>query len=202
MRTLDLSAIGAQANAFLARVAAGAQPEVLIAAGLLVTVIVLSLAAIWRSRARRAVPLASPSAASGFTRWLTPMGMQSIPAEQAVVPRPKRRSGSNRTIKVSTPVSKVTARAVRGAGASALEIARRTGLSRDAVTMMMAAAAPQSPPPKRSTAKSNAAPQEPTRTVSSSRAMSAPPAYAPSPRGPAPDSPSRGLGTRYNARLG
>ena len=202
MRTFDVAAIGTQAGAFVQRVAAGHPPEVLITSGLLLTVILLSLLAIWRNRTRNDVPRVTPSAASGFTRWLTPMGMQSIPAAQAVVHRPKRRSGSNHTIKVSTPVSKVTARAVRGAGASALEIARRTGLSRDAVAMMMAAAEPRAPQPKPSATRSKTAPQEPTRSVATSRAMSAPSAYASIPRTAPPPSASRALGTRYNARVG
>jgi hypothetical protein len=170
---------------------------VTVAAALLSVVFLLAIATIWRGRRRPVAPLPSASNPGGFTRWLTPMGMKSIPSEQAVVSRPRRKSGSNKTIKVSTPVSKVPTRALKGSRADALDIARKTGLARDAVVMMMANANPRAeakkPLPK-------PAAQPATRTIATERGMTAPGAYGSAPRTPAPTS-GRALGTQFNARL-
>ena len=187
-----------QAMDIVERIGVDEQLDAMIVGGVLVIVLSLALVAIWKNRRRTTeVPATAPSAASGFTRWLTPMGMKSIPAEQAVVARPRRKSGSNKTIKVSTPVSKVPTRALKGSRADALDIARRTGLARDAVVMMMANANPQLAE-KKPAAKP--ALQPATRTVATERGMSAPGAYGGAPRTPVPTT-ARALGTQFNARL-
>ena len=207
MPTIDLGAIGEQATVLLKRMLASEQLDLIIVGALLAVVIVLTLSSIWRSRARREVPLAAPSSASGFMRWLTPMGMKSIPAGQAVAAsRPRRPSGSNKTIRVSTPVSKVPQRALR-AGGDPVEIARRTGLSRDAVAMMMAAAAPKVPPARSVATNGDGRASQGTRTVSNTgaaeRAMTAPGAYTQAQRViPAKVDRSGTVGTRFTARLG
>lgn len=178
--------------------------ETAIVGGLLSATIVLSLASIWRNRAARLASTAtsteSPSIASGFTRWLTPMGMKSIPAAQGAVTRPAR-SGSNRTMKVFTPVSKVSARSLKSVGANELEIARRSGLSRDAVAMMMANSNARAGTRRPSASSVKAASTAPTRTISTDRAMSAPGARGGAGRGQT-DGAGRTLGTQFTARLG
>lgn len=205
MPTIDLIAIREQATAIAQRVLAGEQLDLVIVGTLLVMVIVLALSSIWRNRARREVPLAAPSAGSGFMRWLTPMGEKSIPAAQATAgaPRPRRQSGSSKSIRISTPVSKVPQRALK-AGGDPVDIARRTGLSRDAVAMMMAAAAPKV---QRVAASADGRAAQTARVVSSGqaaeRAMVAPGAYAQAQRViPAKMERSGAVGTRFTARLG
>lgn len=202
MNGLDVAELRARTTALVQELVAPDQIVVTVAAVLLSVVFLLAVATIWRGRRRTVTPLPSPSNVSGFTRWLTPMGMKSIPAEQAVVARPRRKSGGNKTIRVSTPVSKVPTRALRAASANPLDIARKTGLARDAVAMMMASANPAAAPKKQSATKAAAA-QAPTRSVSSERAMSAPGAYGHSaPRSQPSASNGRTLGTQFNARLG
>lgn len=202
MSGLDFAQLRTRTSELAAQLFAPDQIAVTIAAVLLSVVFLLAVATIWRGRRRTVTPLPSPSNVSGFTRWLTPMGMKSIPAEQAVVARPRRKTGGNKTIRVSTPVSKVPTRALRAASANPLDIARKTGLARDAVAMMMASANPAAAPKKQSATKAAAA-QAPTRSVSSERAMSAPGAYGHSaPRSQPPTSNARALGTQFNARLG
>ncbi len=202
MRSLDFDQMLAQTTATVSRLTANPDFDLIIVGSSLAMVVVLSLLTIWRGRAKRtAAPTDAPSSVSGFRRWLTPMGMQSIPAEQAVVSRPRRRSGSNKTIRVSTPVSKVAARALKASGADALDIARRTGLARDAVVMMMANADPKAHAAKTSAAKSTGNAKAPVRTAATDRAMSAPGAYSGAPR-TQPPSAGRTVGTQFNARLG
>ena len=203
MPTFTVDQLRTQVMALVMRIGVDEQLDATIVGGLLVIVLALALSAIWTNRRRAAeAPEASPPTNSGFTRWLTPMGMKSIPAEQAVVSRPRRKSGSNKTIRVSTPVSKVPTRALKGARADALDIARKTGLARDAVVMMMANAAPKTAP--RPTAASlTAASQAPTRSVSSEKGMSAPGAYTTAQRAVPERTASRApVGTRFTARLG
>lgn len=207
MLTVTLDDIQAQAIAAMDAIGRMGTTETAIAGGLLSATIVLSLASIWRNRTPRAPHLAntaigteSPSAASGFTRWLTPMGMKSIPAAQAVATRPSR-STSNKTMKVNTPVSKVSARSLKSVGANELEIARRSGLSRDAVAMMMANAGARTGTPRPSASSVKAASTSPTRTVSTERAMSAPGARNGGAR-TQPDGGGRALGSQFSARLG
>ena len=198
MPQVTVEQLRTQAMAIVGRIGVDDQLDTMIVGGLLVIVLALALLAIWKNRRRAAeAPVATPSNASGFTRWLTPMGMKSIPAEQAVVARPRRKSGSNKTIKVSTPVSRVPTRALKGARADALDIARKSGLARDAVVMMMANANPQ-PAAKKTVAKPAAQPA--TRTVATERGMTAPGAYGAAARTPAPTN-GRALGTQFNARL-
>ena len=146
MSALDITPLRTRATEIAQQLIAPDQIAVTVAAVLLTTVFLLAVATIIRGRRRRVIPLPSPSNVSGFTRWLTPLGMKSIPAGQVAAmaaDRPRRKSGSMKSIKVSTPVSKVPVRVLRRADADALEIARRTGLARDAVVMMMASANPQ-----------------------------------------------------------
>ncbi len=198
MNTLSLDQLRAQATATLQRAAGDPDLALYIVGALLIIVLAMSLLTIWRGRARNHVPAMTPSTGSGFRRWLTPLGMKSIPAEQAASTRAPRRSGSNKTIRVSTPVSRVPARALRARNADPLEIARRSGLARDAVVMMMANADPKAHATRTSAAK--AAPQPSTKTASKERAMTAPGAYAAAPRTQTVQG-GRTLGTQFNARL-
>ena len=201
MDAIDVSKISAAVTEFVQRTLGIDSLEVTIAAALLVVVFLLAVATIWRGRRRAEATRVRAASTSGFKRWLTPMGMQSIPAEQAVVVRPRRKSGSMKAIKVSTPVSKVPVRALKKAGADALEIARKTGLARDAVVMMMANANPPVADAKRKQTE-NATKTAPTRTVSTERAMTAPGAYGNAPRTQPAASGSRGtVGTRFSARV-
>ena len=202
MQTIDIAHLRIRATEIVQQLIAPDQIVVTITATLLVIVFLLAIGTIWRGRRRPAVALPPASNPSGFKRWLTPMSMKSIPAEQAVAARMRRKTGSNKTIKVSTPVSKVPTRALRSAGADAMEIARKTGLARDAVVMMMANANPQAAAKKQTSARVATAAQAPTRTVSNERAMTAPGAYASAPRTQAPVAKSRTLGTQFNARIG
>jgi len=204
MIAVTISDMQAQAVSVLQAMGSIDATETAIVGGLLSATIVLSLAAIWRNRTPRLSSTAgstqSPSIAHGFTRWLTPMGMTSIPAAQAVVARVSR-SGSHKSMKVSTPVSKVSARSLKSVGASELEIARRSGLSRDAVAMMMANADARAGARRPSASSVTAASKAPTRSVSTDRAMSAPGARSGSGRMQA-DGAGRTLGTQFTARLG
>ena len=209
MQIIDIGKIRTAATESGQRIFASDQPDVMIVGALLVVVFLLAVAAIWRGRRRAAALRAAAANASGFKRWLTPMGMQSIPAEQAVVTRPRRKSGSVKTIRVSTPVSKVPVRALQRAGADALEIARKTGLARDAVVMMMANANPQAAalkgqPAARATASTKAPAGNQPRSANDERAMTAPSGYGNAPRKQAPTTGARGntLGTQFNARIG
>ncbi|MCC7052664.1 MAG: hypothetical protein IT355_05315 [Gemmatimonadaceae bacterium] len=202
MSRLDLDAALARATAIGRFLVSGDQLMISITGALLLLAFVLAIIAIWRGRRREARQPAMSPEASGFTRWLTPMGMMSIPAEQAVVNRPRRRSGSVKTVKVHTPVSKVSARALKNAGADALEIARRTGLSRDAVVMMMAKADPRAAAARTAASKAVVPKRDVTRTVyTESRSMVEPSTYGHAEAArTAPK--SRALGTRFTARLG
>ena len=204
MDAIHLTKISAAVTEFGRRAFGIDSPEVMITAALLTAVFLLAVAAIWRGRRRAAALRAAPANASGFKRWLTPMGMQSIPAEQAVVTRPRRKSGSVKTIRVSTPVSKVPARALKRAGADALEIARKTGLARDAVVMMMANANPQAAAEARNKQVVKAPAVNQPRSANDERAMTAPSGYGNAPRKQAPTTGARGntLGTQFNARIG
>ena len=204
MDAIHLTKISAAVTEFGRRAFGIDSPEVMITAALLTAVFLLAVAAIWRGRRRAAALRAAPANASGFKRWLTPMGMQSIPAEQAVVTRPRRKSGSVKTIRVSTPVSKVPARALKRAGADALEIARKTGLARDAVVMMMANANPQAAAEARNKQVVKAPTVNQPRSANDERAMTAPSGYGNAPRKQAPTTGARGntLGTQFNARIG
>ena len=211
MQVIDLGKIRSDVIGSGERILASDQLDVMIAGALLVVVFLLAVATIWRGRRRAAAVAAQPAPmnASGFKRWLTPMGMQSIPAEQAVVVRPRRKSGSQKTIRVSTPVSKVPARALKRAGADALEIARKTGLARDAGVRMMANANPQTAaqkgqPAARATVSTKAPAVNQPRSANDERAMTAPSRYANAPRKQAPTTAARGntLGTQFNARIG
>ena len=201
MDAIDVSKISAPVTEFVQRTLGIDSIEVTIAAALLVVVFLLAVATIWRGRRRAEATRAQAASTSGFKRWLTPMGMQSIPAEQAVVVRPRRKSGSMKAIKVSTPVSRVPVRALKKAGADALEIARKTGLARDAVVMMLANANPQAADAKRKQTE-NATKAAPTRASNTERAMTAPGAYGNAPRTQPAAGGSRGtVGTRFNARV-
>ncbi len=199
MNTISAEQLRTQAIATLERVAGNPDLDIYIVGSLLLAVMAMALLTIWRGRARAAVPAAAPSSASGFRRWLTPPGMRSIPAEPGAVARAPRVSGSNKSIRVSTPVSRVPARALRAKNADPLEIARRTGLARDAVVMMMANADPKAHAARTSAPKT--APPPAAKPAAAERAMTAPGAYAAAPRAK-PAQGGRTLGTQFNARLG
>ena len=201
MPRFDFAEAQARAIEFAQVAFAPDQVAITVTAILLVIAFSLSIAAIWRGRRRVEVPSVTPSPASGFTRWLTPMGMASIPAAQGVAARPARKSGSMKAIKVNTPVSKVSAKALKHAAGDALEIARRTGLSRDAVAMMMAKADPKAAAARSAPPRMVAPMQEPTRSVSNGRAMVEPSPYAAAAAAKVAPK-AKGLGTRFNARLG
>ncbi len=197
MDALGLEQLRTQATATLDRVAGSPDLDLYIVGSLLAVVVALSLLTIWRGRTRHSIPPATPSTESGFRRWLTPLGMPSIPAAQPAAARAYRKSGSKQTMRVSTPVSKVPARSLRAHDANPLEIARRSGLARDAVVMMMANADPKAHAARTSAPK--VAPK-PNTQPASERAMTAPGAYAAAARAkPAPN--GRTLGTQFNARL-
>ena len=174
--------------------------DLIIVGSLLVVVVLMSLITIWRGRARASVPTQSPSArGTGFRRWLTPNGMASIPAAQVEATRARRHTGSQKTIRVITPVSKVPARALKARDADALAIARRSGLARDAVAMMLANADPKRA--TRTTSSERAPASQPaSRGGAAERAMTAPGAGNTTPR-TAPAANGRTLGTQFNARL-
>jgi hypothetical protein len=204
IQNLDITKFRAGINESLRHVLSSDNLDVIVVGTLLVVVFLMAVATIWRGRRRTAKLHTAPANASGFKRWLTPMGMQSIPAEQAVVVRPRRKSGSVKTIKVSTPVSKVPARALKRAGVDELELARKSGLARDAVAMMMANANPTAAAAAKNNlhAKTVAAAQ--TRAANAERAMTAPSAYGnQATRKQLANNESRGpVGTRLNARIG
>ncbi|MDZ7630599.1 MAG: hypothetical protein U5K74_04360 [Gemmatimonadaceae bacterium] len=172
----------------------------------LTAVVVLSLLTIWRGRSRAAaasVPMNPPSGASGFRRWLTPMGMKSIPAEQAVVASTCRRSGSNKTIRVTTPVAQGTRRArSRPRDADAREIAARTDerpvarCRRDDDGRSGSQGAREKD--QRCEDRTGGTGTDADRV--DERAMSAPGAGDQAPRS-APSGGGRTLGTQFNARL-
>lgn len=206
MPTIDLTNIREQATVVAQRIMSSENLDLMIVGTLLAIVIVLSLATIWRNRVRNAAPATRPSSASGFTRWLTPLGARSIPADAGTpLPEPRRKSGSQKVIRVSTPVSRVPTRALKAAGANALDIARKTGLARDAVTMMIANAAPKNAPAtpqaKPAIAAKATVAQAPARAADAGRAMSAPGAYTAAQRAIAPKVDRGGVGTRFTARL-
>ena len=94
MPAIDVDETRKQVAAVTQQIMANENLDLFIVGVLLGVVVLLTLFTIWRGRApRNAAPIAAPSNASGFRRWLTPMGMKSIPAEQAVVTRPRRKSG-------------------------------------------------------------------------------------------------------------
>ena len=207
MPALDIVTIREQVGNMAQRILAGENLDLVIAATLLVAVVTMTLTSIWRNRRRvTAAGVATPSTAMRIARLLTPAGMMQVSAERAVAAaRPRRKSGPHTTIRVSTPVSKVPQRALK-AGADALAIARKSGLSRDGVAMMIAAASPRTMvKPATATAKIAAvhsAPERPRNTQSAGRALSAPGAYTQSQRVIPPKGDRAGVGMYFSARLG
>jgi len=218
MLTSDIVSIREEAVVMVQRMMAGENFDLVIAGALLLAVVTLTLSSIWRTRRRAAaVTTAGTSAVlpsvSLITRWLTPTGTKSVSAERSVVSAVLRRSGSHRSIRVSTPVSKVPQRALKD-GADALAIARKSGLSRDGVAMMIAAATPRSvakPVAKPVVAMVAASGPTPARQVSqvsrvnqenAGRAMSAPGAYTQAQRVIPAKVERAGVGTYFSARLG
>jgi hypothetical protein len=146
---------------------------------------------------------AQPTQASGFTRWLTPMGMASVLSSSAQTDseaRPARKSTSMKAIKVRTPVSRIATKFITATNRDPREIARRTGLSRDAVTMMLASA-DQRRAPRRTPARSTKITKTIARAADSGRAMSAPGARNAAPARAESGAANRALGSRFNARL-
>ena len=202
METVDIEAVRVQAEVIMRGIMAGENLDLVISGAMLLAITALSLTYIWRNRAPAPPMAATPAAAGGMLRWLTPKGSQSVTAEEAaIVTRPKRMSGSHKTIKVITPVSKVSQRALK-AGATPLELARKSGLSRDGVAMMMAAAAPKSAArPAMAAAAQPAAAARTTGSPNEGRAMMAPGAYTQAQRVIPAKAERPGVGTRFNARV-
>jgi hypothetical protein len=189
----------AQTTALVQQLLSHPDLDLIIVGSLLVVVILLSLFTIWRGRSH-AAPRQSVAASSGsgISRWLTPHGTASVPAEQVAATRARRKSGSYKAIRVVTPVSKVSARALKARDADALAIARRSGLARDAVAMMLANADPKRAT-RSTTATTAPASQPASRGAANERGLSAPGAGNTAPR-TAPAG-GRALGTRFNARV-
>ena len=177
------------------------ETSVLVIGAMLVAVIVLCLGSIWRAHRRTRVtsgPVTTPL--PGISRWLTPMGLASISAPLNAVAKTRRKSGSQKAIRVQTNVSKVPARTLRAPNASALTIARRSGLARDAVTLMLANAGGGNAVAQKSKARASAPTHPSAQAAIASRAMSAPGAYTTAQRA-LPPKTNRALGTQFNARL-
>lgn len=201
MQTVDIDAVRAQAAVIMQGIMAGENLDLVISGALLLAITALSLTYIWRNRAPASPVAATSTAAGGMLRWITPKGSQAVTAEQpAMVSRPKRKSGSHKTIKVITPVSKVSQRALR-AGANPLEIARKSGLSRDGVVMMMAAASPKTQAKPATAAAQPTAAARATGNANEGRAMMAPGAYTQAQRVIPAKVERPGVGTRFNARV-
>jgi len=204
MPAFDIVAFREQAAGMAQRIMAGENLDLVIAAALLVAVVTMTLTSIWRNGRRTAtaaVPGQFGDSALFRTKECTVTELSGARAVAAA--RPRRKSGSHQTIRVSTPVSKVPQRALK-VGADALAIARKSGLSRDGVAMMIAAAAPR-PVANAAVVTSTATPPAPERqrsNQSAGRAMSAPGAYTQSQRVIPPKGDRAGVGTYFSARLG
>jgi hypothetical protein len=201
MQTITIDAVRAEAAVIMQGIMAGENFDLVISGVLLLAITALSLTYIWRNRAPAAPVAPAPANSGGMLRWLTPKRSQAVTAEQAsMAVRSKWKSGSHKTVKVSTPVSKVSQRALR-AGADPLEIARKSGLSRDGVVMMMAAAAPKTQAKPAAAAAQPSAAARTTGTANEGRAMMAPGAYTQAQRVIPAKVERPGVGTRFNARV-
>lgn len=81
-----------------------------------------------------------PAATSGFRRWLTPFGMPSIASLAQVrrgTPVPIAATAARRTPRTQPVVDAGAVTRLARAGSDAAEIARRTGLARDAVRLVL-----------------------------------------------------------------
>ena len=101
---------------------------VLVSAALLLT-----LTVIWRGRARHRRAVASVTRAPEL-----PQAALALNAQAEASRRAFRKSGAMKSVKVTTPVSKMATKVLKRLGTDPKEIAKVTGLSRDAVMMMMA----------------------------------------------------------------
>jgi hypothetical protein len=197
MQTIDIDAVREQAAVIMQGIMAGENLDLVISGALLLAITALSLTYIWRNRAP-AAPVAQTTAESGGRlRWLSPKGVPAVGAEQ--VARARVKSGSHKAVRVITPVSKVPLKALK-VGADALEIARKSGLSRDGVAMMMAAAAPKSQA-KPAAAQTAPAAARPASNETAGRAMQAPGAYTQAQRVIPAKVDRPGVGTRFSARV-
>jgi hypothetical protein len=196
MSAFDFTPLRDQIDGIAAGLGSGEPLDVLVVGGLLSLVVVLSLTAIWKGRTRAAVPTVAPSAESGFTRWLTPLGMSSVPTAERAELRPRRKTSGNQTIKVTTPVSRVAPRALKAKGADPRDIARRTGLARDAVVMMMANAGHAVPKPALRAVKTASLPPV-QRVATTDGNTRAPAAFSAAPKSSGPTT----RGTKFSARL-
>lgn len=204
MQGIDLDAIREQAAIIVQGIMAGENLDLVISGALLLAIVALSLASVWRNRVRAVTVTTLPSAAGrGLLRWLRPKDRKSVTAAPtAMVARAKRTSGSHRTMRVITPVSKVPMKALK-VGADLMEIARKSGLSRDGVAMMMAAAAPRTAakPTVEAQASTRAAARQPGNEQQAGRAMMAPGAYTQAQRVIPAKVERPGVGTRFSARV-
>jgi hypothetical protein len=94
-----------------------------------------------RGRAGVPVPPRAPHAASGFRRWLTPFGVPSLatlaPARRGTPILPAAQPVARRTPRPRPVVDAGAVTRLARAGSDAAEIARRTGLARDAVRLVL-----------------------------------------------------------------
>jgi hypothetical protein len=131
----------------------------------------LSLATllVWRALkpAPKAVPVRAPSARSGFTRWLTPMALPVMHASGAAT---RALTVSKKSHAAKPVVRRTAVKLLASTGAEARDIARRTGMSRDAVAMMMASGSAAAPAMK-STVRAAAAAR---KVAAAERTMQAP----------------------------
>jgi hypothetical protein len=206
MRLLTLAEMREQVVTTVLPLLAGTPLDVLVVGALLVSVLVLSLVVIWQQRRRVApVPALTPAPESGFMRWLTPLGMTSVAGTKTkAMTRSRRKTPQVATVRVITPVSKVHPRALRAPGATPLEIARRTGLARDAVSLMLAhASAGEAPRQRRALpATTGTAARSQRRLAAGAAPVDAPAAYAAAPSaGARPAREARTVGTRLDARI-
>jgi hypothetical protein len=96
------------------------QNELFIGAALLCTAAIMATRIFWVTR---------PIATTAATRSATPTGSRLLSRTGALAPHASR---------FKTPVSLVSTALIESAGSDTREIARRTGLARDAVVMMVA----------------------------------------------------------------
>jgi hypothetical protein len=98
-----------------------------------------------RGGAARPAPGVLPGTRSGFTRWLTPLAQPAVSIPRSAASAAPVRVPEVKPLKQAKPArvaaATVAARRVQklaSSGTEAREIARKTCMSRDAVTMMMA----------------------------------------------------------------
>lgn len=139
-------------------------PTIAITADHLFGLSLLVLAVLLVRIALRPMPPAEPAPPprSGFTRWLTPMALPvlhaSASATRALGVGPRARAA-----RPSVPTTRI--KLMASTGADPREIARRTGMARDAVAMMMARAPQGAAPVGRRSVRAAVAGSRPAEPV-------------------------------------